>query len=87
MAYKVKQGKEAYIVSARLQDGRKQFNGELGKATQEELKELFEIIPHLIDEVSKPKKQRKKKRDNDPDKPLPKPPTNEPKELSDKEDV
>jgi hypothetical protein len=76
MAYKVKKDKEKIFVSALINDGRKNYYGPLGKATQEELKELANIYPQYIE---KPKKARtrKKKRDNSPDKPIPTPP-NEP---------
>ena len=73
MAYKVNKGKEKLFVSARIFDGKKIYYGALGEATQEELEELFAILPQYITK-SKTTKRKKKKRDNDPDKPLPTPP-------------
>lgn len=85
MAYKVNKGKEKLFVSARIFDGRKIYYGTLGEATQEELEELFAILPKYISK-SKTTKRKSKKRDNDPDKPLPTPPVNEPEDTT-KEDV
>lgn len=79
MAYKVKKGFDSIKVGAVIFDGRKVFNGTLGEATQEELKELFAILPNYISK-SKTTKRKTKKRDNDPGKPLPTPPVNEPKD-------
>ena len=76
MAYKIKQGKEKIFVSALINDGRKNFYGQLGTATQEELEELYTTLPQYI-EKSKTTKRKKKKRDNSPKEPIPTPP-NEP---------
>lgn len=82
MAYKVNKGKESLFVSAVIFDGRKKYYGKLGEATQEELQELFAILPKYISK-SKKTKRKSKKRDNDPGKPLPQPPkVDEPKDTN-----
>jgi hypothetical protein len=77
MAYTVKKGYENIRVGAKIFDGKKTFNGTLSEATQEELEQLFAFLPQYISKAKKVKRT-KKKRDNDPDKQLPKPPVHEP---------
>jgi hypothetical protein len=71
MAYKVKKGKEGFRFGGAIKDGREKINILLGEATEEQLEELYAILPHLITKTTKGK-PKKKKRDNDKGAPLPK---------------
>ena len=72
MAYKVKKGKEQMRFGGAIKDGREKINILLGDATEEQLEELYALgLTHLITKTTKGK-PKKKKRDNAPDKELPK---------------